>query len=558
MATPASGVNTWLTLNGHPLSFQPEDDNSEVQAKEYPPNTIRITPRAPDDLEIWIDGEKLETERYGSWLWRPRSFAGIYELSIKASGGRSYPATVRVLHSRLSFDRYEQMLSDIREISEDLVVQLHSPAHERARMRTGDRSHSALRDYQLIKAIWPDLTRAMAQIRLGPHYQLSGHSETVLAHQVRRFSGEAQPVPGPMMQLVGETGTRYFPQLWDVQENVLTYDSYENRLLKSFLWRQLQPKLMDIQEKASQEIVRRERARQDKLRQGWTDDETTRINPLKGVVEDCQEMLNQCIAWGSEPFLRHVKLIALAQEPTQVLQKHPDYNRFYRVYLRCQTALGINLNAERYLARLAMRKLSELYETWSVFTATNMLIGLLIRAGYKLITSHDFFEVTRDQFQIDVDRNASIMLSKGSHRVVIRYEPLYPSTSSLPRGMVANSPTQRTPDLGIEVWDGGEVISAIIFDAKYRSQSTGTGETYLEEDLAKMNDYLWVIRWKSNKLGTRPRQVVTSAYILYPGNVLEHNPKTPESGALPLVPGMPQVKEVASALHQILKNADLL
>jgi len=52
----------------------------------------------------------------------------------------------------------------------------------------------------------------------------------------------------------------------------------------------------------------------------------------------------------------------------------------------------------------------------------------------------------------------------------------------------------------------------------------------------------------------------TSAYILYPGNYLEHDPDEAEIGALPLVPDMPQagMLEVKEAIKDILWFVKLL
>ena len=560
MVTPASGADTWLTINGQPLSFQPGEDNLAVAALEFEDNELQVTVHAPRGIEIRIEGERLRSAYAGYWLWRPKAFAGLYEITIQTPGQEAHTATVRVLPGQLSLERYEQMLDDISVISEDLLYQLHAPAFERARVRSRQGHSSALREYQLIKAIQPDLAEVMSHLRRSPWRTLVGRTEAVLLHQVRRFSGEVQPVPGPMIALAGAGLGSYqsLPQVWDVQESILTYDTYENRLLKHFLWRQLQPRIYSIEEKALAEIKRREQVRRFKLQQGWEENETRRINDLQAVVSDCQSLMNQCIAWGSEAFLKDVYPLVHAQEPTQVLQKHPFYNRFYRIYLRFQRELGFDLNTERYVARLAMRKLSELYETWSMFVVTNVVIRLLERRRYKIISSSGFFGVDEGQFHVEVDRQARIELALGARRVYLRYEPLYPPAASISSGLVSNALTQRTPDLSIEVLERGQPIAVIIFDAKYGTQRDGDTYTYYEDDLNKMSDYMQKICWKTNDPRKRfPRKVVTSAYIVYPGTVIQHDPDQPETGALPLVPNAPDRAKALNALKDILKNANL-
>jgi predicted component of viral defense system (DUF524 family) len=204
-----------------------------------------------------------------------------------------------------------------------------------------------------------------------------------------------------------------------------------------------------------------------------------------------------------------------------------------------------------------MRKLSELYETWSVMVMAKVVLTLLTRAGYRVISSNGFFEVDENQFQVEVDRDASIELVKGNNKILIRYEPIYPPAATRSQGLVSIAQQQRTPDMSIELWQGDEAVAVIIFDAKYKTETVVQQQTYLEEDLDKMRNYMQTVRWKSANPRQRPRQVVASAYILYPGDVLQHDADFPETGALPFVPGMPQAREVHYAIKNIFRYANL-
>lgn len=562
MDIPVSGDKPWLTINGYPLSTDPGVDNSDAGAVEYSRNTIRITDSAPDDLELYIDGEQQETERYGRWSWYPRGFAGIYELVARSKSNGSKTALVRVLPSRLTMERWEQMLEDIRTVSEDLLFQLQSPSYERAKPQSRQSETSALRDYHLIKGIQPQLADVMMNIRRNPHRRLTESHQQVLAHNVRQFSNEITPIPGPTLGIISEQSEKQFvrllPQMWVVSEQVLTFDTYENRLLKHFLWQQLFPKIIQIQEKALSEIKRREQSRKDKIRQGWEEDETEKIKALEKVSQDCQSMANQCIAWGSEPFLLNIGNLHFPQEPTQVLQKNPFYNRFYRIYLSLQKELGYYIDTEKFIARLATRKVSELYETWSIFVMTSVVMKLILKSGYRVISSNGFYEINNEQFQVDVDRQANIELSNGNKFIKIRYEPLYPQAASISCGTVSIAQNKRTPDLSMEVWQNNKCESIVIFDAKYKTESDGVRQKYQDNDLDKMSDYIYAIRWKSPEQRTRPVSIVKSAYILYPGDVLEHDTEFPERGALPFIPNNLQSKEVVRAIKDILAMSGMV
>ena len=343
-----------------------------------------------------------------------------------------------------------------------------------------------------------------------------------------------------------------------MRRGVLTYDVYENRLLKQFLWRQLLPRLYEIEDRARQEIERRKQSREAKLRNTWNDDETERIVELEAVVADCLVMQRQVIGWGSLPFLRDVRLRTQRTVPSQVLQKHPAYGRFYQVFLRFQRELRRGLNTDGFLTRIALRKMSELYEMWSVFRLTRLILFLLRRFDYQLISSEGFFRVDDEFFHFEVDRDAEIVLSKAGKRVVIRYEPTYPPMDSVPQGLVTKRRYQRTPDLAVELWEGGRATAVLIFDAKYKTEMDKGRSTFLDEDVQKMSAYHSEIAWKERHGRAYPRSAVASAYILYPGEVLEHNPHMIEVGALPFVPGPKQQDAVNQALVDLLVNAGLV
>jgi hypothetical protein len=206
-----------------------------------------------------------------------------------------------------------------------------------------------------------------------------------------------------------------------------------------------------------------------------------------------------------------------------------------------------------------MRKMSELYEIWSVFQVTDLILPLLVNAGYQIISSQGFFKVRDDQFHFEVDRDARIELAKDERRVVIRYEPRYPPANEVVAGLVSIARNERRPDLGVEVWCQRQVSHVLIFDAKYRTEPYDNQQTFIEDDLRKMTDYLHVIRWKTRTTRV-PKPVVTSAYILYPGDVLEYDPGAPERGALPFKPELgetPRYRKIKTVLKQLLQNAEL-
>jgi len=568
MDIPISGVDTWLTLNDRSLSFQDESENLDAQAQETRDNRLRITPAAPDDLQIYVDGKLLETERYGRWLWKPDGYAGLYMFQVHAPGHPTQMTKVRVLPEKLSYERYKVMLDNIGKIAVDLLFRINSPAGEKTIIQFREQEASALRNYRLIQKVMDELQDVIASIRRSPYRVLREYSEQRLLHEVRQFSSETMSVTGVVLTLptkVAKTcGVDHLPASWMVQQNALTYDVHENRLLKQFVQHQLVAKLGIIQEKAQKEIKRRERERATKLYKGWKDDETPLIEELKQVLAECQRMTKRCITWGSEPFLKSVKSLAASSKATQVLLKHPSYSRFYRLYLQFQQELKISLDTEQYLTTLTLRKMYDLYQIWSVFHLTRMIVDILTDAGYQVTSNSIFYEVEKDSFQIDVRKNVpTVTLAKDDLKIEMKYEPLYSKPIGNMPGLVSADYEQLTPDMSVEISNKGQLKSVLIFDAKYRYQEIDGAYYPKGEDLDKMRKYRDKICYRTydpSRPNQRPRKVVFSAYILYPGTYLEHAPDEPEIGAFPLVPNMTQdgLQEVEEAIKDILWFVKLL
>jgi len=562
MDIPTSGADTWLTLNNRSLSFQEDNENLNAHVYETHDNMFRITKAAPDDLQIYIDEKLLETERYGRWLWRPDGYAGLYLLQVSAPGHPLQVARVRVLPEKLSYERYKVILDDISKIAVDLLFRLNSPAGEKAITQFREQEASALRNYELIQKIMQELEGVIAAIRRSPLRLLREYSEQRLLHEVRQFSSETIPVTGAVLTLPAHMATTcgvdHLPASWTVQQNTLTYDVHENRLLRQFVLRQLVAKLSTIQEKAQMEIKRREKQRTTKLYKGWKDNETAQIEELKRVLAECQRMTRRCIAWGNEPFLKSVKSLATSGKATQVLLKHPSYSRFYRLYLQFQQELKINLDTEQYLTTLTLRKMWDLYQIWSVFHISRMIVDILTGADYQVTSNSIFYEVEKDSFQIDVRKNMpTVTLAKEDLRIQMKYEPLYLKPIGNMPGLVSTGYEQLTPDMSVEIFSQGQLKSVLIFDAKYRYQEIDGSYRPKEDDLGKMRTYRDKICYKTydpRRPDQRPRKVVSSASILYPGTYLEHDADEAEIGALPLVPNMAQddLLEVKEAIKDIL------
>jgi hypothetical protein len=212
-----------------------------------------------------------------------------------------------------------------------------------------------------------------------------------------------------------------------------------------------------------------------------------------------------------------------------------------------------------------MQKVCDIYETWSVFTITNIVLGQLKKAGYIVDQHKFFFEVQKDTFHFTVSKNTpSVVLSKGDIRIEIKYEPIYRNmsdTSVQAQEALGVSPydprSQLTPDMAIEIYEQGQPRDVIVLDVKYKWEKKGSERVPAHKDKDKMLSYYTYIRRRARN--PQGDQVVSHAYIVYPGDYLHQNAHDPV-GALPLIPNMPTHKkeEVEKALEALLRYSRLL
>jgi predicted component of viral defense system (DUF524 family) len=461
------------------------------------------------------------------------------------------------------------MKQELSEIALDLLLRLNSPSREMAEPGTRQEKASALHDYTLINNVMEELCDVMSQLRRNPVHTLRGENVQQSWQHIAHFSTDAMPLPGNYQvppAVLEKRNVHYLPGTWLTQERRLTYDTYENRLLKQFLQKQLIARLTQIEKRAQHE----EKQLRDHCTRYRNDKNASDLlNTIQQALARCQHMKDRCICWSSEPFLQEVQSLAHEGGATRILLKNPTYNRFYRLYLRFQQHLKITRDAQKTVNELSLKKVSALYELWSVFTLSRMAINDLLTAGYRIISNSTFFEIEKDYFQFDVQKNkSSIVLKKDDLRAEFKYEPIYPNQSQMPHksALVATTwgSNSLTPDLAIEVYVGDQPRSLLIFDAPYKREKQNGRAYPKEKDVFKMYDYRDSIQYQTYTGGEgdpyKHDHIVSSAYIIYPGHEVHQRGVDKSIGALPLVPGMPasRTHQVHEVLRDLLYKAYLI
>jgi hypothetical protein len=563
MAIQASGVDTWITLNGQLLSFQQDTENRAAGVTEYRESYFRSTSDAPPFLKIYIDGQVLTSEREGYWRWTPKEYAGIYQLVIEASNGTAFRTRLRVFPHKFTLALYETMQQELSEVSIDLLIKIWSKASERTASVQASHDTSPLHDFLLVKALYDQLQDIIVHICRDPQCALQEYTETLPCTLVRHFTRNMRPASKTYVALPEKNTdtcrTTHLPEVWEVPMTIPSYDIYENRLLKTFLSRQLVDKISIIQQRAVKALAERKTSRKS------SNVATQEMIELQRIINDCRLMKRRCLMWSDEPFLRSVSTLVGPAKATQVLLKNPSYNRFYRIYLQFQRKLKVSIDTETFVTEVAMRKVSELYEMWSVFKVTQWAIDILQANGYIFVSQAIFYELDKDHFYFDVRKNIpGIVLSKSERQIVIKYEPIYPHHNLVTQpALVSDKGTaaKLTPDLSIEIYVRGKPQKVLIFDAKYKRERGNDKEYHPKgEDINTMNMYYNSILYKPSHDNNVPLEpVVASAYVLFPGYKVSQNARR-TVGGLPIIPRMDagQVERVKKVLGGLLGMAGYL
>jgi hypothetical protein len=562
MAIQASGVDAWLTLNDQPFSFQQGTENRAAGVTEYRECYFRSTRDAPPFLKISIDGQYLTSEHEGYWRWTPKEYAGLYELVIRARDGSSFRTRLRVFPQKLTLALYEMMQQELSEVSVDLLIKIWSKATEKTISVQYRYDPSPLHDFLLVKALCDQLQDIMAHICRDPQCTLQQDTETLPSPLVRHFGTYLRPASATSValpeQIAHTCRTTHIPEVWEVPRTLPSYDTYENRLLKTFLEKQLVNKISIIQQRAEKALTGRKTSRRS------SNASTQEMLTLERMIDDCRMMKRRCLVWSDEPFLRSVSTMVGPARATQVLQKNPSYNRFYRIYLQFQQKLKMSIDTETFVTEVAMRKVSELYEMWSVFKVTQWVIDIVCAQNYIFVSQSLFHEIDKDHFYFDVRKNIpGIVLSKGDRQMVIKYEPIYPHHSLVRQpALVSDKGTslKLTPDLSVEIYRQGKPETVLIFEAKYKRERGNDREYHPKsDDIDTMNMYYNSILYKSTHDNSTPLEpVVSSAYVLFPGRRVSQNARH-TIGGLPILPrmGADQVERVKKVIEGLLKMAGI-
>ena len=319
-------------------------------------------------------------ERAGhlSWRWQVSDFVGEMTVGIVRADGKPLLPVREIVAdpnlSKLTRDQFAAMVDDIT--SEATIAHSLSPATQRVELGQ-QRQALNLAQLEYIRQQIDPLRRAVEAIARRPRRALVDEDEVVNLDRacapndrslVWLLSRPAEMAP--VREAMVPAGARalhrrmngHLPGRLQISRCRISYDVYENRLIKSFLQR-LNLVLRHTQERLSEVAA---------LRDWQFDERVIRLARRRlGELRRYRQILYNLLELD---FLQEVGPLRQRRPVTPTLRKDPHYARFYTLYRQFDRAITPFDGAP---FRLSLEKTWQLYEYWCFFQVVAALRHLM-------------------------------------------------------------------------------------------------------------------------------------------------------------------------------------
>lgn len=431
------------------------------------------------------------------WLWEPEFFSGTFYPVLYFRGERIWPKgkpggiVVNADEKKLTQKQFQQMVDDITAVAQ--IAFSLSPAFSQASLGKGKKFSLAQMELillyleeiiQTVEAIARNPKKKLYQFRREvPLYQAKQSDETAVLKLVTNPAGfiklESENTPAALKQVADKTKGILFDKISEV-DNRISYNTYENAFVKSFLvrllatTRQLEQQLQTL-------------TRDD---EGQAQIAQVRIERLKTHKRFIQKALEL-------PFLQEVLPLPVVDRYTVTMAKHPDYRRLYQYYLkflRTVTPLGqdsLNVSLDRTY---------QLYEYWCFMKIAGYLME---KFSDNSVDAKDLFTVTPERGGISLrlkhGEQSAVRISKN---LSIYFQRHY---GFIGEGTTGSYSFLMIPDMVIEQKNDDGSKTVVVLDPKYR-----VGDNAIKSALGDMHKY------KDAIIDQDGNRVIQAAFILVP------------------------------------------
>jgi len=496
-------------------------DFRQLPLDEFTPIEISYDLKADEDyarLMVKNEGEVAESSQFGetvTFRWRPTNYVGDYELRFatynrKKETVRSIQFVLRIVPWKVHEDDFFQLYNDLRERHLQ-IYDLISPATIEERKDRRNRSNF-FEQAKILEERIREVENVIFLISQNPKKEVVYKLERRLLHEaygidyhtLLDLAGASEPlIPAPTLGIAPQlqailthkrTHSSYLPEKVVSRKTEISYDVFENRLLKRFLIMLIE--LVTLYGKMVEQELQRKMS-------GTTESEVG-IKRLQEVLSGASQLQKRVSLLLNYAFLQDVGLTTWLTHVTPTLEREANYRRFYQIY---QEFLWSPYFQTSDIFKLGIRDLPTIYEYWCTLFMCESVLGLIDRNW--MLTTQSILTSHRLGYAFDFKRPGPLLaLRQDSKSVNIYFQRAFTLESQPYRSYTH---IQR-PDITVEVKTEDSRL-LLIFDPKYR-YSLQFGEDP-ESAVNKMHVYKDSIRdLEGNK-------VVSKAFVLYPGKVGE-------------------------------------
>lgn len=478
-----------VSVDGSAYALWPEARIPEGAVSEDSVYTLQLVDLAETESRagchlrmggIDLGAGRLEGNGALSWTWQVNEYVGRVRVELERAGKPLIHATetlVEPSRHKLTQAQFAAMVEDIAEEAE--IAYSLSPATRQVALRQ-QWQRLGLSQLEYLDRRLTDLQRAVEAIARRPLRRLEEEAVEAplasapavdgrsLVNLVQRL-GEAT-YPQPQLLPLGARRLQSafqgaVPDAITVHRHRISYDVYENRLLKHFLG-----KLYRV-------VLRTHSALLEAAGNRKLDEEIRRLARYRAEqLTRHQRVLYNLIALD---FLDDVGPIRAMKPVTSALRKDPFYARFHALYREFNRAISPFDGAP---FSLSLEKTWQLYEYWCFFQVVAALRELC--QGSLNFDASSMLERHTDRVSLMM-RNAEITITEHVSVYFQKTYSYYGWSETTAASRAGTYSHEMRPDISIEVRDEtGDVAEIILLDPKYRAAASS-----INEGLSDMHQY---------------------------------------------------------------------
>jgi len=465
-----------------------------------------VIPKCRDNIKR----EDADDKSMFVYSWTPLNFAGIFEpvfkITTKDNKDKNYTLRLDVLSKfdeRNNSKNFLYMLNSIRKKHLE-IFQLFNPSYI-PKSAGKFVPPTPLEQFKVLEANMKKLENIVYQISLNPNKKLIKETRRDnfyaldmvdpdviydIAAQRRGLIRPSDSSIAPELQelLKDVNGNKHLPDTVPVYHTAVTFNVFENQLLKRFLT------LITICSKLVEKRFEQEKC---------SELEKWQLEQIDRHIMDSKDFHKKAQFMKRYSFLEDVSETDNIAYHTPVLQREANYMRFHSIF---KEFIKMPLFDFSEHLTLPILEIPVLYEYWSVLQIIDLLCNMDEWKKYQHFIEKNEFGYL---FRLIDGNNSLFELSNTEKRVFLFYQKTYDTYAG----------RNLRPDITLEMHINGKLSKILVLDPKYRSNLDSGDPNDPENAINKMHVYKEAIR------GNDGEHIVEAAYAIYLGDSDIHHSK---------------------------------